>query len=163
MEVWGPLPPLVAGTRRRGDSSHSPPLVHFDQLLLSACRLACGVHALPRESGWTRRACISPEVLLSVCQLLPSERACDLAHLVTLNAFGPRRGSRTPQLSFTSVLPPVLLWYLTIPGCGACCAPLSNCLTLSRWSPSLIEACTIICARRLPLPGRQPWPRTLLR
>jgi hypothetical protein len=62
-------------------SSHPPPLLHFDQLLLSACRLACGVCALPGEPGWTRRACVCPEVILSVCQVLPSERACDLAHL----------------------------------------------------------------------------------
>jgi hypothetical protein len=37
--------------------------------------------ALPSEPGWTRRACVSPEVLLSVCQVLSSERACDFAHL----------------------------------------------------------------------------------
>jgi hypothetical protein len=82
---------------------------------------------------------------------------------VTLHAFGQHRGSRTPQLSSTSVLPPMLLWHLTIPGCGACCAPLSNCLLLFRWPPSLIAACALICARRLPLPGQPPWPRTLLR
>jgi hypothetical protein len=83
MEVWGPLAHLVAGTRRRGGSNRLPPLLHFDQLLLSAyaCRLACGVRALPGEPGWTRRACVSPEVLLSVWQVLPSECACDLAHL----------------------------------------------------------------------------------
>jgi hypothetical protein len=53
--------------------------------------------------------------------------------------------------------------HLTIPGCGACCTPLSTCLLLFRPPPSFILACAIICARRLPLPGRLPWPRTLLR
>jgi hypothetical protein len=53
--------------------------------------------------------CVSPEVLPSVCQVLPSERACELALSGSPNAFGPRRDSRTPKLSFTSVLPPVLL------------------------------------------------------
>jgi hypothetical protein len=81
----------------------------------------------------------------------------------TLNAFGPRRGSRTPTLSFTSVLPPVPLWRLTIPGCGVCCAPLRNCLLFFHPLPSLIAACAIICARRHLLPGRLPWARTLLR
>jgi hypothetical protein len=58
-----------------------PPLLHFDQLLLSACRLACGVRALPGEPGWTHSACVSSEGLLPVCQVLPRERAYDLAHL----------------------------------------------------------------------------------
>jgi hypothetical protein len=82
---------------------------------------------------------------------------------VTLNAFGPHHGSRTRKLSFTSVLRPVLLWHLTIPGYGECCAPLSNCLILSHPPPSLLVACAIICAHRLLPPGRLPWPRTLLR
>jgi hypothetical protein len=81
----------------------------------------------------------------------------------TLNAFGPHCGSRTLQLPFTSELTPVLLSQQTIPGCGAYCAPVSNCLILFRPPPSLIVACAIICAcRRLP-PGKLPWPRTLLR
>jgi hypothetical protein len=58
-----------------------PPFLHFDQLLLTACRLACGIRGLPGEPGWTRRACVSSEVILAVCQVLPSECACDLAHL----------------------------------------------------------------------------------
>jgi hypothetical protein len=77
MEVWGPLAHLAAGTPRRGRAHPPSPLLHFDQLLLSASRLACGVRALPGEPSWTRRACISPEVLLSVCHVLPSERECD--------------------------------------------------------------------------------------
>jgi hypothetical protein len=48
MEVWGPLAHLVAGAWRRGSSSLPPPLLPFDQLLLSACRPACGK---PGEPG----------------------------------------------------------------------------------------------------------------
>jgi hypothetical protein len=47
--------------------------------------------------------------------------------------------------------------------CGACCARLSNCLLLFHPPPLLIAACAIICARRLLLPGRLIWSRTLLR
>jgi hypothetical protein len=162
MEVWGPPAHLVAGTLQRSGSNRPTPLVHFDQLLLSACRLACGVRALPGEPGWTRRACVSPEVLLSVCQVLPSERACDLAHLrYSERLRAASRQPHIPNLPFTSVLPPVLLWHLTIPGCGACCAPLSSFLILFHLPPLLSAACTIICARRLLLPGGLPWPRTL--
>jgi hypothetical protein len=81
MEVWGPPQLPVTGKRKRGELHPPLPLEHFDQLLVSACRLACGIRGLPGEPGWTRRACVSPEVLLAVCQVLPSERACDLAHL----------------------------------------------------------------------------------
>jgi hypothetical protein len=81
---------------------------------------------------------------------------------VNLNSFRPQRGSRTPKLSFTSVLPPVLVWHLTNPGGGLCCAPLSNCLIIFRPPPSLLAACAIICARRLLLPKRLSWPRAIL-
>jgi hypothetical protein len=66
-EVWGPLTHRLAETHRRGGLSHPPPLFfHFDQLLLSARRLACGIRDLPSEPVWTRRACISPEAMFSV-------------------------------------------------------------------------------------------------
>jgi hypothetical protein len=81
MEVWGPILESANRKRKRGSSHAPPPLLPFDNLLLSACRLARGIKAFPGEPGWNRRACVSPEVLLSVCQVLPSERACDLAHL----------------------------------------------------------------------------------
>jgi hypothetical protein len=81
MEVWGPPEGSAPRKRKRGDSRPDPPLQLFDNLLLSACRLACGVRGFRGEAGWTRRACVSPAVLLAVCHVLPSERACDLAHL----------------------------------------------------------------------------------
>jgi hypothetical protein len=44
---------------------------------------------------------------------------------VTLNAFGPHRGSRNVTLPLTSVLPRVLLWHLTIPWLATSAAILS--------------------------------------
>jgi hypothetical protein len=96
MEVWGPVAPPLTRTRRQGGSRPPSALHLFDDLLLSACRLACGVRALPGEPGWTRRACVTPEVLLSACRVLPSERACDLAHLRYSERL--RAASRHPQV-----------------------------------------------------------------
>jgi hypothetical protein len=59
----------------------SRPTPRFAALLLSACHLACDVRALFGEPGWTHRACVPPEVLLYLCQVLASERVCDVAHL----------------------------------------------------------------------------------
>jgi hypothetical protein len=81
VEVWGPPEGSVPRKRKRGNSRPGPPLELFDKLLLSACRLACGVRGFHGVAGCTRRACVSPAVLLAVCQVLPSESACDLAHL----------------------------------------------------------------------------------
>jgi hypothetical protein len=60
MEAWGPPDGSEHRKRMRGGSRPCPPLQHFENLLLSACRLVCGVHG---EAGWTRRACVSPAVL----------------------------------------------------------------------------------------------------
>jgi hypothetical protein len=81
MEVWGPPEGSTQRKRKRGASTPGPLLQLFDNLLLSACRLACGVRSFRLEAGLTRRACVSPTVLLAVCQVLPSDSACDLAHL----------------------------------------------------------------------------------
>jgi hypothetical protein len=37
IEVWGPLAHMVAGTRKRGSSSHSPSMQHFDQPEVVLC------------------------------------------------------------------------------------------------------------------------------
>jgi hypothetical protein len=103
----------------------------------------------------------SPEVLLSVCQVLPGERACDLAHLRYSERL--RAALRQPHsqtfLHFRAAARAAMAsdhpWLRRVLR-----APLSNCLILFRPRPSLIAACAIICARRLLLPGRQPWPRT---
>jgi hypothetical protein len=81
MQVWGPPEGSATWKCKRSDSRPGSPLQLFDNLLLSACRLACGVSGFRGEPGWTRRACVSPPVLLAVFQMLPSESFRDLAHL----------------------------------------------------------------------------------
>jgi hypothetical protein len=81
MEVWGPPEGSTHHNRKRAGSRPCPPLQHFDHLFLSANRLACRVRGFRGEAGWTRRACVSPAVLLAVFRVLPSESACDVAHL----------------------------------------------------------------------------------
>jgi hypothetical protein len=81
---------------------------------------------------------------------------------VSLCTSRQHRGSHAPKLPFTSVLLLMLPWHLILLGCGVRSAPLTKCLLL-RQPPLLVIACVIICARRLPSPGRLLWPRTLLR
>jgi hypothetical protein len=61
-----PAPPGGSATRKQKCGSSVPchPLQHFDQLLLAACRLACGILGFRGEAGWTRRsrACVSPDM-----------------------------------------------------------------------------------------------------
>jgi hypothetical protein len=149
---------MVAATRKQDRSCPPGPLLHLNQLLLFACRLACGVRALCSEPGVSLLKCFC--LCVNCC---PANVRVPARISVNLNAFGPHCGSRSPKISFNSVLPPVPPWHLTISGYGACCTPLSTCLILFRPPPSLIVACAIISARTYPLPGRPPWHRSLLR
>jgi hypothetical protein len=74
MKVWGPLEGSKHRKRKRDGSRPCPALQHFDHLLLSACRLACGVVCCAaRLAGLGTR--------VSLLQCFWSSVKCDLARL----------------------------------------------------------------------------------
>jgi hypothetical protein len=81
MEAWAPRQHSVARCLESWDAKPTPLLLRSAELLLSACRLASGAQALPGEPGCTRWACVSNKMLLSVCQVMPTESVCGLARL----------------------------------------------------------------------------------
>jgi hypothetical protein len=132
---WSPRGSPAPGKRKyAGSRSSAPPPLHFDNLLLSACRIACGACSVPGEAGWTR--------------------AFNLAHLRYSERL--RTASRQPCFAL-----PMLRWPLIVLEYNTCSAPLALCL-LNFPPPSLTAAVELPYSQRPPLPGRLPLPRTPL-
>jgi hypothetical protein len=113
MEVWGPHAHLVAGTRRRGGASRPHPLLHLiNSFSLHVAWLAASAPSPANLAGLAVPVSLLRCFCLCVKCCPVNVRVTSLIS-VTRNAFGPHRGNRTPKLSSTSVLPPVLLWHLT--------------------------------------------------
>jgi hypothetical protein len=126
---------------KRGASRPGPPLQHFDNLLLSACRLACGVRGFRGEAVWTRRACVSPAFLWALYQVLRSESACNLAHLRCFARLQAASQRPTPPTACVSCR------------CSCCAAPRTSLAQASqlRLSASASVAPVSPISERLPL------------
>jgi hypothetical protein len=76
---------------------------NLDHLLLSACHLACCVRAFPSEHGRTFRACMSPRMLWSVCQVCPASVLVTSLIFATLNASALHHGVQSHTTLCTTV------------------------------------------------------------